>query len=165
MASPLSPFAYLQINRNGRPVFVFKAFFIENKTGKSKVVMLHLISGEPVSILTYKFENSQRIFRIQFVSGFRIVFCPVFEWSFTILFPVQFSNGPLAYTISFIKRAIIFFSCIKWSCLVDHSKTGHRHKSPVFEWLKQDGCHNHSKTRQDSFNSKLNHFMQNKKVF
>jgi hypothetical protein len=30
--------------------FVLKAFFLENKTRKSKVVKLHLISGEPVSI-------------------------------------------------------------------------------------------------------------------
>jgi hypothetical protein len=50
MASPLSLFAYLQISWNGKPVFVFKAFFLENRTRKSKVVKLHLISGEPVSI-------------------------------------------------------------------------------------------------------------------
>jgi hypothetical protein len=32
--------------------FLFsKHFFLENKTRKSKVVKLHLISGEPVSIL------------------------------------------------------------------------------------------------------------------
>jgi hypothetical protein len=45
MTSPLSLFAYLQINWNGKPVFVFKAFLV----WKSKVVKLHLISGEPVS--------------------------------------------------------------------------------------------------------------------
>jgi hypothetical protein len=50
MASPLSLFAYLQINWNGKPVFVFKHFFLENKTRKSKMERLHLISGEPVSI-------------------------------------------------------------------------------------------------------------------
>jgi hypothetical protein len=50
MASPLSLFAYLRINWNGKPVFVFKAILFENKTRNSKVVKLHLISGEPVSI-------------------------------------------------------------------------------------------------------------------
>jgi hypothetical protein len=49
MANPLSLFAYLQINWNGKPVFIFKAFFLENKTSKSNVVKLHLNSGEPVS--------------------------------------------------------------------------------------------------------------------
>jgi hypothetical protein len=52
MASPLSLFAYLQIIWNGKPVFFLflKHFFLENKTRKSKVAKLHLISGEPVSI-------------------------------------------------------------------------------------------------------------------
>jgi hypothetical protein len=50
MASPLFLFAYIQINCNGKPVFRLKAFFVEIKTRKSKVVKLHLISGEPVSI-------------------------------------------------------------------------------------------------------------------
>jgi hypothetical protein len=51
MASPLSLFAYLQINWNGKPVLLFsKSFCLENKTRKSKVVKLHRISGEPVSI-------------------------------------------------------------------------------------------------------------------
>jgi hypothetical protein len=36
MASPLSLFAYLQINWNGKPVFCFESiFFLENKTRKS----------------------------------------------------------------------------------------------------------------------------------
>jgi hypothetical protein len=53
MASPLSLFAYLQIKWNGKTVFVFKAFILENKTRKTKVVKLHLISGEPVSIIKH----------------------------------------------------------------------------------------------------------------
>jgi hypothetical protein len=37
---------------------------------------------------------------------------------------VWFLNGPLALTISLIKRVIkTFLFCIKWSGLVDHLKT------------------------------------------
>jgi hypothetical protein len=55
MASPLSLFAYLQINWNGKPVLLSKYFFLENKTRKSKVVKLHTSSGEPVYILCQAF--------------------------------------------------------------------------------------------------------------
>ncbi len=50
MASPLSLFAYLQINEWKTSFLFSKRFFLENKTRKSKVAKLHLISREPVSI-------------------------------------------------------------------------------------------------------------------
>ncbi len=71
MASPLSLFAYIQINWNGKLFFLFsKHFFLENKTRKSKVVKLHRISGEPVSITEKKLQQTnknvdQKIVRIK----------------------------------------------------------------------------------------------------
>jgi hypothetical protein len=51
---------------------------------------------------------------------FRTYLCPVFEWSFTILFPVRFSNGLIG--------KINFYSSfqIKQSSLADQWKTGHK---------------------------------------
>jgi hypothetical protein len=44
IAAPLSLFAYLNINWNGKQAFALEALIFLNKTGKSKVVKFHLIS-------------------------------------------------------------------------------------------------------------------------
>jgi hypothetical protein len=68
------------------------------------------------------------------LSGIQMVInqTPIFKWSFTILFPEQFSNGPQAQTILHKRTTLLWlFSNKKQSRLVS-SKTGQT--CLVFEW-------------------------------
>jgi hypothetical protein len=90
-----------------------------------------------------------------FVSGFPVVFnhpifCPVFKCTTSL--------DHFMYEESYK----MFFFCTKWSNLADYSKA--RYKCPVFEWLWQPSCFNHSKNEPDISPAKLDHFIQNKNV-
>jgi hypothetical protein len=123
---------FLTFKYRTRPVFACSSYIFVPSNHHKGLHSDHLKTG--------LFGIKMVILQTLFVSGFQMVFYhpisgPVFKW--------------FASLNCFIWRQIkMFFFCIKWSSLADHSKTWH--KCPVFEWF------NHTKPGPDFFLLKKN---------